>query len=92
MESFLRAYQDNAMDIINLKISKLGGLTRSKQLRDLCVELKIPMTIEDSWGGDIATAAISHLAHTVLLKIIDFLQQILIVIMLLVILKGHQKE
>ena len=64
LESFLRAYQDNAMDIINLKISKLGGLTRSKQLRDLCVELKIPMTIEDSWGGDIATAAISHLAHS----------------------------
>ena len=22
------------------------------------------MTIEDSWGGDIATAAISHLAHS----------------------------
>ena len=64
LESFLRAYQDNAMDIINLKISKLGGLTRSKQLRDLCVELKIPMTIEDSWGGDISTAAISHLAHS----------------------------
>ena len=52
------------MDIINLKISKLGGLTKSKQIRDLCVELNIPMTIEDSWGGDIATAAISHLAHS----------------------------
>ena len=64
LNSFLIAYKDNAMDIINLKISKLGGLTRSKQLRDLCVELKIPMTIEDSWGGDIATAAISHLAHS----------------------------
>ena len=36
------------MDIINLKISKLGGLTKSKQIRDLCVELNIPMTIEDS--------------------------------------------
>ena len=52
------------MDIINLKISKLGGNYKSKQIRDLCVELKIPMTIEDSWGGDIATAAISHLAHS----------------------------
>ena len=52
------------MDIINLKISKLGGIYKSKQIRDLCVELKIPMTIEDSWGGDIATAAISHLAHS----------------------------
>ena len=64
INNFLEAYHDGAMDIINLKISKLGGLYKSKQLRDLCVELKIPMTIEDSWGGDIATAAISHLAHS----------------------------
>jgi len=64
INNFLHAYNDGAMDIINLKISKLGGLYKSKQLRDLCVELKIPMTIEDSWGGDIATAAIAHLAHS----------------------------
>ena len=64
MSNFLKAYNDNAMDIINIKISKLGGLTKSKQLRDLCVELNIPMTIEDSWGGDIATSAITHLAHS----------------------------
>ena len=28
------------------------------------VELGIAMTLEDSWGGDIATAAIAHLAHS----------------------------
>ncbi len=64
LNNFLQAYNDGAMDIINLKISKLGGIYKTKQIRDLCVELKIPMTIEDSWGGDIATAAISHLAHS----------------------------
>ena len=64
LNNFLQAYDDGAMDIINLKISKLGGIHKSKLIRDLCVELKIPMTIEDSWGGDIATAAISHLAHS----------------------------
>jgi L-alanine-DL-glutamate epimerase-like enolase superfamily enzyme len=52
------------MDVVNLKISKVGGLSRARQLRDLCVELGIPMTIEDSWGGDIITAAIAHLAHS----------------------------
>ena len=52
------------MDVINLKISKLGGLTRARQIRDLCVSLGIAMTIEDSWGGDITTAAIAHLAHS----------------------------
>ena len=55
---------DLAMDAVNLKISKLGGLTRTRQLRDLCVSLGIGMTLEDSWGGDIATAAIAHLAQS----------------------------
>jgi cis-L-3-hydroxyproline dehydratase len=60
----LRARGDLAMDIVNLKISKLGGLTRIRQARDLCVSLGIAMTLEDSWGGDIVTAAIAHLAHS----------------------------
>jgi L-alanine-DL-glutamate epimerase-like enolase superfamily enzyme len=60
----LRAKADLAMDVVNLKISKLGGLTKTRQVRDLCVSMGIAMTLEDSWGGDIATAAIAHLAHS----------------------------
>jgi L-alanine-DL-glutamate epimerase-like enolase superfamily enzyme len=64
MESLLRGHGDGAMDVVNLKISKFGGLTRVRQARDLCVSLGIAMTIEDTWGGDVATAAIAHLAHS----------------------------
>ena len=64
VEALLRAHRDGAMDVINLKISKVGGLTKARQIRDLCVSLGIAMTIEDSWGGDIVTAAIAHLAHS----------------------------
>jgi len=60
----LRGAADHAMDIINLKISKVGGLTKARQIRDLCVSLGIALTIEDTWGGDIITAAIAHLAHS----------------------------
>jgi len=60
----VRGAADQAMDVINLKISKVGGLTRARRIRDLCVSLGIAMTIEDSWGGDITTAAIAHLAHS----------------------------
>lgn len=60
----VRAFADQAMDVINLKISKVGGLTKARQIRDLCVSLGIAMTIEDTWGGDIVTAAIAHLAHS----------------------------
>lgn len=64
LQMLLKAHADRAMDAINLKISKVGGLTKARQIRDLCVTLGIPMTIEDSWGGDIITAAIAHLAHS----------------------------
>ena len=64
LEMLLRARNDLAMDVVNLKISKLGGLTRTTQVRDLCVSMGIAMTLEDSWGGDIVTAAIAHLAHS----------------------------
>ena len=53
----VRGLADGAMDVINLKISKVGGLTRAREIRDLCVSAGIAMTIEDSWGGDIVTAA-----------------------------------
>jgi L-alanine-DL-glutamate epimerase-like enolase superfamily enzyme len=64
LDLLLRAKSDLAMDVVNLKISKLGGLTKTKQARDLCVSMGIAMTLEDSWGGDITTAAIAHLAHS----------------------------
>jgi len=64
LDVLLRAKADLAMDVVNLKISKLGGLTKIKQARDLCISMGIAMTLEDSWGGDIATAAIAHLAHS----------------------------
>ena len=55
---------EDAFDVINLKISKVGGLTKAKLMRDLCVAHGIPMTIEDTWGGDIVTATIAHLARS----------------------------
>ncbi len=64
LDVLLRAKADLAMDVVNLKISKLGGLTKIKQARDLCVSMGIAMTLEDSWGSDIATATIAHLAHS----------------------------
>jgi cis-L-3-hydroxyproline dehydratase len=60
----LRAHADQAMDIVNIKLSKVGGLFMARQMRDLCVAMGLAMTIEDSGGSDIVTAAIAHLAHS----------------------------
>ncbi|MGB7269194.1 MAG: cis-3-hydroxy-L-proline dehydratase, partial [Albidovulum sp.] len=62
--TLVRGIAEDAMDVINLKISKVGGLTKAKLMRDLCVTHGIPMTIEDTWGGDITTATIAHLARS----------------------------
>ena len=64
IEMLVRGKADLAMDVVNLKIAKFGGLTRLRLARDLCVSLGIAMTVEDTWGGDIVTAAIAHLAHS----------------------------
>lgn len=64
VETLLKATAEGAMDVVNLKISKLGGLTKARQARDLCVAMGVAMTIEDTWGSDIATATIAHLAHS----------------------------
>ncbi|MDB4358776.1 mandelate racemase/muconate lactonizing enzyme family protein [Verrucomicrobiales bacterium] len=64
IDPLLRGHAEQAMDVVNIKISKFGGLTKARQARDLCADLGIAMTLEDSWGGDIITAAIAHLAHS----------------------------
>jgi cis-L-3-hydroxyproline dehydratase len=63
-DTLLKALADDAMDIINLKISKVGGLTKARLMRDICLASGTPMTIEDTWGGDIVTATIAHLARS----------------------------
>ncbi|NNE48157.1 MAG: mandelate racemase/muconate lactonizing enzyme family protein [Rhodothermales bacterium] len=64
VDVLLKCHADRAMDVVNIKISKFGGITKAAQARDLCISIGVGMTIEDSWGGDIITAAIAHLAHS----------------------------
>jgi L-alanine-DL-glutamate epimerase-like enolase superfamily enzyme len=47
---------------VNLKISRVGGLTRTALLRDALQELGLRVSVEDMWGGDVVTAAVSQLA------------------------------
>jgi cis-L-3-hydroxyproline dehydratase len=62
VHSLLRAWQAGGLDAFNLKISKVGGLSAARQMRDLAMSLGLGVTIEDTWGGDLTSAAVSHLA------------------------------
>ena len=62
VNTMLRAFHAGGMEAINLKLSKFAGLTGSKLVRDIAGALGLRVTIEDTWGGDLVTAAVSHLA------------------------------
>lgn len=60
--TLLRAAHEGGAGAFNLKISKVGGLTKAKLMRDLAQELGLQVTIEDTWGGDIVSATSAHMA------------------------------
>lgn len=62
-DAFDAKYRAGAV-AINLKISRVGGFTRAARMRDLMQDLGLLVSIEDTWGGDVITAAVSHLAAT----------------------------
>lgn len=57
-----RAKYDAGAVSINIKISRVGGLTQAARMRDLMQDLDMMISVEDAWGGDVVTAAVSHLA------------------------------
>lgn len=57
-----RIVQDKAADVVCLKISNLGGLTKACRVRDFLVSNGLCVVAEDTWGGEITTAALAHFA------------------------------
>lgn len=57
-----RIVQDKGADLVCLKISNLGGLSKARRVRDYFVENRIPVVAEDTWGGEITTSAVAHFA------------------------------
>ncbi len=61
LHTLLEAAGSGSMEAINLKLNRVGGLTPARLIRDVCVGLGLRLTIEDSWGGDLTSAAVAHL-------------------------------
>ncbi len=57
-----RIVADQGADICCLKISNLGSLSKAQRVRDFFIENRIPVVSEDSWGGEVTTAAVAHFA------------------------------
>jgi L-alanine-DL-glutamate epimerase-like enolase superfamily enzyme len=59
--ALLAGYRAGVADGVTIKLSRVGGLTPAKLMRDVAVELGISITIEDAGGGDLVTMAFAHL-------------------------------
>ena len=57
-----KAVDDQLVSSLCIKPAFLGGLTVARKIRDYCVSNDMKMRIDGPWCGDIATAAILHLA------------------------------
>lgn len=64
-EAIIQTLTDDAVDGIDLKISKSGGLTRGRRLRDICLAAGLPISVQATTGSEIAFAAVAHLGQTV---------------------------
>lgn len=62
LQALVRAAGEDAMDQVNLKVSRVGGLLPARLMRDTAVALGMRLMIEDTWGGDIVSATTAHLA------------------------------
>lgn len=64
VDVILRAKQDGILDGLNLKLAKVGGISKMRLIRDLCVALNVPMEIQDSSWSELACAVLAHMAHS----------------------------
>ena len=58
----LRALADDAFEGIGCKITRVGGITGTRLIRDICAASGKFVTIDDMWGADLSAAAQTHLA------------------------------
>jgi L-alanine-DL-glutamate epimerase-like enolase superfamily enzyme len=60
----LAAHAAGALDAATIKLSRVGGIGAARKMRDLCVALGVPVSIEDVAGSDIAMSAVLQVAAT----------------------------
>ena len=62
MADLFRAKYEVTAGALNIKLGRLGGITPAVALRNAAQDLGMFLCIEDVWGGDVTTAAVSHVA------------------------------
>lgn len=64
MNDLVRANAEGAAEIVNIKVSRVGGLTKARQMRDFCLSTGIKCLIMDTGGGAMSDTMVAHLAQS----------------------------
>jgi L-alanine-DL-glutamate epimerase-like enolase superfamily enzyme len=62
LEALMTAIADGVVDGVTIKISRVGGVGKARLIRDVAVARRLPVTVEDTGGAEIDTAAMIHLS------------------------------
>jgi L-alanine-DL-glutamate epimerase-like enolase superfamily enzyme len=62
LDDVIEIHRKGAADGLTLKISRLGGVTKTARIRDVAVDLGFMITVEDTGGAEVDTAAMAHLS------------------------------
>jgi L-alanine-DL-glutamate epimerase-like enolase superfamily enzyme len=65
VSDLIAATSPRCADALNLKIVRVGGLTKAARIRDVAQALGIEVLVDDPQGADLSTAAMVHLAATI---------------------------
>ncbi len=67
----LQAVGQRICDGFSLKVTRMGGLSAMRTIRDILRVVNLPMTCDDAWGGDIIAAACTHIGATVSPRLLE---------------------
>ena len=65
MQELIRIQRDGIAEVVNIKINRVGGLTRARNLRDFCLATGITMLAMDTGGTVVADTAVAHFAQSI---------------------------
>ena len=65
LNTVITAAGTGLVDGFGMKVTRIGGLQQMAAFRDICEARNLPHTCDDSWGGDIISAACTQIGATV---------------------------
>ena len=65
LATVVTAIAHGVADGFGMKVSRVGGISAMRSVRDVCAATRRPHTVDDTWGGDLVAAASLQVGATV---------------------------